>query len=79
MARLEGAYEQMNERLATIESGLTSIRSDISTLRAEAKSDQASVRSEISDLRKQGATQFYWLLTLVLSSLVLPLVRDFLR
>lgn len=79
MARLEGADEQINERLGTIESSLVSIRAEISTLRTEGKSDLASVRSEISDLRKQVTTQFYWLLTLVLSSLVIPLARDLLR
>jgi hypothetical protein len=79
MARLEGAYEQINERLGTIESTLASVRTEISSLRIEGKSDLASVRAEIVDLRKQTTAQFYWLLTLVLSSLVLPLARDFLR
>jgi signal transduction histidine kinase len=83
MARLEGAYEQMNERLAAIDaglsSGLSSIRAELSTLRIEQKSDLASVHAEVADLRKQTTTQFYWLLTLVLSSLVIPLIRDLLR
>jgi hypothetical protein len=83
MARLEGAYEQINERLAAIDaglsSGLSSIRAELSTLRIERKNDLASVRAEIADLRTQTATQFYWLLPLVLSSLVITLIRDLLR
>jgi hypothetical protein len=56
MARLEGAYEQINERLATIDaalsSGLSSIRAELSTLRIEGKNDLAPVHEEIADLRK---------------------------
>lgn len=83
MARLEGAYQQINERLGAIEQRLTSeisgFRSEVTALRNELKSDFGSVRSEISDLRKQTATQFYWLLTVVLGSILVPLLRDVVR
>ena len=54
MARLEDAYEQINERLGAIEQG-------------------------IADLRRQMVTQFYWLLTFVLGSILVPLLRDLVR
>ena len=54
MARLEGAYEQINERLANLERG-------------------------VNDLRHQVSTQFYWLLTLILGSILIPIVRDVMR
>lgn len=79
MARLEGAYQQINERLGAIEQRLTSeisgVRSEIVSLR----SDVGSVRIETAELRKQTLTQFYWLLTLILGSIIVPLVRDLAR
>lgn len=66
MARLEGAYEQINERLfelrSDLQTGLTSVRSEI--------------RTEIAELRRQMQTQFFWLLTFVLGSILIPIVRD---
>jgi hypothetical protein len=54
MARLEGAYEQINERLANLE-------------------------RRIDYLSHQVSTQFYWLLTLILGSILVPIVRDIAR
>ena len=51
MARLEGAFQQVNERLGAIEGGLASIRVEISALRTERKTDLEGVRSELSALR----------------------------
>jgi len=58
MARLEGAYEQISERLGVMERLLSGL----------------SV--EIRDLRGQTSTQFYWLLTLILGSILIPILRD---
>jgi hypothetical protein len=87
MARLEGACEQINERLHAIDRRLTTeiagVRSEISALRdeftAELRSQIGSVRGETAEMRRQMTTQFYWLLTLVLGSALLPLVRDLAR
>lgn len=54
MARLEGAYEQINERLARLERG-------------------------VDNLGYQVSTQFYWLLTLILGSILIPILRDVVR
>jgi len=35
MARLEGAYEQLDKRLAGVETGLSEVRSELRTLRSE--------------------------------------------
>jgi len=63
MARLESAYTQINERLGALEQRLAT--------------EVGGVRVEIADLRKQISTQFYWLLTLILGSILIPLIRDF--
>src|SRR3990172_10435964 len=131
MARLEGGYEQINERLGGIEQRLgsfeqrftaeiTSLRSemasrtDLASLRSEmasrteltslrsemaSRADLASLRSEMAsmrsematrsdvtalrsemraadaDLRKQMKAQFFWLLTFVLGSILVPILR----
>lgn len=54
MTRLEGAFEQINERLASLE-------------------------RQLGDLRRQVGTQFYWLLTFVLGSILIPILRDIAR
>ena len=102
MARLEGGYEQINERLGAIEqrlasfeqrftSEITSLRSemasrtDLASLRSEmaTRSDVASLRSEMraadADLRKQMSAQFFWLLTFILGSILVPILRDLAR
>ena len=65
MARLEGAYEQMYERLGLLEQRLTS--------------EIASLRLDFTELRRQINTQFYWLLTFVLGSILILILRDLMR
>jgi len=65
MARLEGPYEQINERLGLLEQRLTS--------------EIASLRLDFTELRRQINTQFYWLLTFVLGSILIPILRDLMR
>ena len=65
MARLEGAYEQINERLGLLKQRLTS--------------EIASLRLNFTELRRQINTQFYWLLTFVLGSILIPILRDLMR
>lgn len=83
MARLEGVGEQINERLGALERRLAS---EIGALRSEIKSEIGSVRSEIGsvraeifELRRQTNGQFYWLLTLILGSILIPILRDLAR
>lgn len=99
MARLEGAFAQINERLGALEQRLSSeigaVRRELSELKSEFKSalsaglgsvggeissvrrESGALRAEIADLRRQMNTQFYWLLTLILGSILIPLIRDF--
>lgn len=102
MAKLEGAYEQINVRLGALEQHLVGeiasvraeVRSGISSVRDEIGSGIGSVRGEIATLRSdmhssqeelrrqmtgQMAGQFYWLLTLILGSILIPLLRDLVR
>jgi len=73
MARLEGAYEQINERLGGVER-------EVGALRSELKTEIGTIRSEIgtlrSDLRSEMKTQFYWVLTFILGSILTPILRD---
>ena len=55
IAHLEGAYEQIDKRLAGVESGL-------SQLRHEFRQETSQLREEISHLRQQTQEQFRWLL-----------------
>ena len=71
MARLEGAYAQINERLGALEQRLSS---EIGSVRSELSTGLGSVRMEIAALRKQMSGQFYWLLTFVLGSILIPLI-----
>jgi len=87
MARLEGAYEQINERLGMMEQHLVAeigaAREEIGSVRTELRGEIGSVRvevrGEIADLRKQITGQFYWLLTLILGSILIPFLRDLAR
>ena len=65
MASLEGAYQQINERLGLLEQRLTS--------------EIASLRLDFTELRRQINTQFYWLLTFVLGSILILILRDLMR
>ena len=68
MAHLEGAYEQIDKRLGTVEQRLTLVETKIDGLRQDM--DQRFERMEHS-LR----AQFYWLVGLLLSLLTLGLFR----
>jgi len=72
MARLEGGYAQVNERLGALEDRLTSLVGEMGALRTE-------FRTELNELRRQMTTQFYWVLTLVLGSILISFIRDFVR
>ena len=38
-----------------------------------------AIEQGIADLRRQTVTQFYWLLTFVLGSILVPLLHDLVR
>ena len=62
MARLEGAYEQLNERFGSLEARMDSLERGVDVLRAE-----------VAELRRTGRTQFFWLLGIILAGWVVPL------
>ena len=87
MARLERGCERINERLGLIEHRLTALEprlaSGVTSLRYEMLSAVDSLRSDVragdAGLRRQGTAQFYWLLTIVVGSVLVPLLRDLAR
>src|SRR4030067_2750324 len=83
MAKLEGGYEQINERLGTIEQRLASFEQRLASFEQRFTSEITALRSETrvgdAELRKQMTGQFYWLLTFVLGSILVPILRDLAR
>lgn len=98
MARLEGAFAQINERLGSLENRLVAeisglktemsseigglraeMRSEITGLRVEMRSEIAGLRADHAELRRQMTTQFYWMLTFILGSILVPLLRDLVK
>ena len=55
IAHLEGAYEQIDRRLAAVENGL-------SHLRHESAANFAQLRQEMAQSRQQAQEQFRWIL-----------------
>jgi hypothetical protein len=76
MARLEGTYARINERLGVIENRLGALEqrptSEIAGLRSE-------TASGFEKVRRQMTGRFYWLLTLIIGSILIPILRDFIR
>jgi hypothetical protein len=81
IARLEGGFEQINVRLGAIEHRMGAMEqrfsTEIGSLRAQMSG--MATRSELADLRRQMNAQFFWLLTFVLGSILIPILRDFAR
>lgn len=84
MARLEGAYEQINERLAGVEREIAALRSELKNEIGSLRTEIGDVRSELnngigslrSELTGRMQAQFYWLLTFILGSILIPILRD---
>ena len=55
IAHLEGAYEQIDKRLAGVETSLSHLRQEISQSRQESRQD-------LSQLRQEMREQFRWIL-----------------
>ena len=64
MARLEGAYAQIDKRLATIETDLRDFRKKI--------------RGEIGELRREVRQQFYWIVGLIVVTIMVSIALRFL-
>lgn len=65
MARLEGADEQITERLAGLEREVAALRVDMG--------------SQFAELRRRMDARFFWLLALVLASVLVLILRDLAR
>ena len=53
VSRLEGAFEQMNERLGSIESNIRGLRGEVAGLRQD-------INTSIAELRRELHTNFRW-------------------
>ena len=59
IAHLEGAYEQIDKCLGALEA---TVRSEITSLRAELRSEMGTVRGELGTLRSEMREQFRWIM-----------------
>lgn len=86
MARLEGAYEEISRRLGSIDQHFGSIdqrfgslEQRLASLEQRLSAEIAGLRSELLDHRRQTSAQFHWLLTFILGSILIPVLRDVIR
>jgi hypothetical protein len=83
MARLEGAYEQISERLSALRGDVQTVHTVIGrlseTMRSEIAAGDTALRSEMTEMRRQMNAQFYWTLTLILGSILIPFLRELAR
>lgn len=72
IAHLEGAYEQIDKRLAGVETALSGLRQEMSQLRQEVSQEVGQLRQEVrqevgqlrqemNELRRQVSEQFRWI------------------
>jgi len=66
MAHLEGAYEQIDKRLGSLEGRLGSVEAEVRDLRGE-------VRGLRTELLARMDRQFFWILGLLIVSILSPL------
>jgi len=69
IAKLEGAYEQLDKRV-------DEVRVEVQTLRSEMRAEFNAVRTEFANLRGEMRQQFFWLLGAVLLGIIIPIVTS---
>jgi hypothetical protein len=84
MAKLEGAYEQINLRLRrTMERRLIgefgSGRREFGAVGGESRGEMSPIRQGFAALRREMTLQFHCLVTFLLLSIILPILRDLAR
>ena len=70
MAHLEGAYEQIDKRLGTLEEDVHGLRSDLVSRTDGLASRMDGLRSELVTRMDR---QFFWVLGLLIVSIFLPI------
>jgi hypothetical protein len=78
MARLEGGYAQIDRRLATIETDLRDLRSEIRGEIGGLRGEFGGLRGEIGELRRDMLQQFYWVVGLIVATILVPIALRFL-
>jgi len=82
MARLEGAYEQVDRRLVAVEAAIEGLRAEIRDLRNEVRQEISDLRNEmrqeVSDLRREMRQQFFWLLGVLVVAILVQIALRYL-
>jgi hypothetical protein len=80
MAHLEGAYEQIEKRLGTVETDVRGLRTDLVSrtddLASRIDRVDGRMNSLRSDLIGRMDRQFFWTLGLLIVSILLPIARS---
>jgi chromosome segregation ATPase len=83
MARLEGAYEQINKRLETLHADIQQVRGDVRDLTAKLDSSlgglTAKLDSSVGGLNAKLDTTFRWVIGIVLVNWVTLMLAILLR
>lgn len=69
IAHLEGAYEQIDRRLGSLEGQTQGLRLEMNALRDELRSEMRGLRTE---LLTRMDRQFFWILGLLIISILSP-------
>ena len=69
IAHLEGAYEQIDRRLGSLEGQTQGLRGDMNALRDELRSEMRGLRTE---LLARMDRRFFWILGLLIISILSP-------
>ncbi|MDR7468612.1 MAG: hypothetical protein QN201_00505 [Armatimonadota bacterium] len=78
MAWPAGAYEQIKRRLSALEAGLRDLRRKMVAEFAAVGGEFAAVRGEITGLRSETRQQFYWVVGLIMATILIPIALRFL-
>ncbi len=70
IAHLEGAYEQIDRRLGSVEGQMQGLRVEMNALRDELRSEMRGLRTE---LLARMDRQFFWILGLLIISILSPM------
>lgn len=83
LARLEGAYEQMNMRLRTMERRIVGQAGSgyeaFGSVLRDPGGEMRFIRQEFEALRREMTLQFHVLMILLSLSIIIPILRDLAR
>jgi hypothetical protein len=78
MSHIEGAFEQMDKRLGSVEARLGSVEARLGSIETQVQSFRTEAHGDIRELRAEMREQFRWLLGLLVLAILAPEIVRFL-